>query len=102
MVVLPSLFDEFSRALVEMLILGRPVITTNQVGAWPLVRDYDCGLVVEANDPDSLAHAIDLAVSPDAPYAGNAQYVAHRLIHEFSSESIARRIAKHLVEIASA
>lgn len=98
-VVLPSLFDAFSRALVESLILGRPVITTDLVGAWPLVEEHKCGLVVPPNDADALARAIDQTLDSDAPYAAHAQQIAHRLLHEFSPETIARQIAQNLSEI---
>lgn len=100
-VVLPSLFDEFSRALVEVLVLGRPVITTDRVGAYPLVKAHECGLVVPPNDSDALAHAIDDALRPEAPYRANAQRVAHRLLHDFSPEAIALQISRHLSEIAA-
>jgi glycosyltransferase involved in cell wall biosynthesis len=100
LVVLPSLFDEFSRALVETLILGRPVVTTDHVGAAPLVEAHECGLVVPAGDAEALARAIDLALSPNAIYAENARRVGHRLLHEFSPGAIARQIAQHLSEIA--
>ena len=100
-VVLPSLFDEFSRALVETLILGRPVVTTKKVGAWPLVNAHVCGLVVEPNDSDALARAIDEVLHPSgAHYAANAKQVAHRLLHDYSPEAIARQIVQHLSEIA--
>jgi glycosyltransferase involved in cell wall biosynthesis len=98
-VVIPSLFDAFSRALVETLILGRPVVTTDRVGAAPLVKAHDCGLVVPAGDAGALARAIDLALSPNATYAENARLLAHRLLHEFSPDAIARQIAQHLSEI---
>jgi glycosyltransferase involved in cell wall biosynthesis len=100
-VVLPSLFDEFSRALVEALVLGRPVITTDQVGAYPLVKDHECGLVVAPHDSDALARAIDDALRPEAPCLANARHVAHRLLHDFSPEAIALQIARHLSEIAA-
>jgi len=99
-VVVPSLFDAFSRALIETLILGRPVITTGQVGAAPLVQTHQCGIVVAPGDPDALARAIDDALEPDAPYAANARQIAPRLLHEFSPEAIARQIEHHLSEIA--
>jgi len=98
-VVLPSLFDEFSRALVEALILGRPVITTNQVGASPLVHAHECGLVVPPNDSDALARAMDTALDSGAAYAANAQRLSHQLIHEFSPTAIARQMAHHFAEI---
>jgi len=100
-VVLPSLFDEFSRALVEVLILGRPVVTTKTVGAGALVNEHVCGLVVEPNDPDALAQAIDAVLAPEAPYAANAQHIANHCLLEYTPEAIARLIANHLEEIAS-
>jgi glycosyltransferase involved in cell wall biosynthesis len=99
--VLPSLFDAFSRALVEALVLGRPVITTDQVGACPLVKDHGCGLVVAPHDADALARAIDDALRPGTGYLANAQRVAPRLLHEFSPEAIALQISRHLCEIAA-
>ncbi len=100
-VVFPSRFDEFSRALVEALILTRPVITTKGVGAWPLVTEHVCGLVVEPNNPAALADAIDTILHPTAHYADNAHHLAHRLLHEVSPEAIALQIATHLEEIAT-
>lgn len=101
-VVLPSLFDAFSRALVEALVLGRPVITTDRVGAWPLVQTHQAGVVVPANDPDSLAHAIDVVLSPIVPFAENAAKLSAQMVHEFSPEAIALQISYHLSRITGA
>lgn len=98
-VVLPSLFDEFSRALVETLVLGRPVVTTDKVGMATLVREHECGLVVPPGDSDALAHAIDAALLPSAPYAAKARTLSSRLIHEFSPEALALQLARHFSEI---
>jgi glycosyltransferase involved in cell wall biosynthesis len=92
-VVLPSLFDEFSRALVETLVLGRPVVTTKKVGAWPLVTEHVCGEVIEPNEPVELAGAIDSLLHPRAHYAANARALSHRLVHEVSPEAVARLLA---------
>lgn len=101
-VVIPSLFDAFSRALVESLVLGRPVITTDKVGAWPIIEGHHCGMVVPANDPHSLAHAIDVCLSPIVPFSENAQQIANRVAHEFSPEAIALQIVYHLSRITGA
>lgn len=98
-VVIPSLFDAFSRALVEAIVLGRPVITTDKVGAWPLVHTNQCGIVIPANDPRSLAHAMDAILSPIVPFAENARQVAPRFIHDFSPEAVALQIIYHLKRI---
>ena len=98
-VVLPSLFDEFSRALIEALILGRPVITTNQVGASPLVEAHQCGVVIPPNDSNALARAIDLALNPISLYAAHAQSVAHRMLHEFAPSAIAKQLCHYFSEM---
>jgi len=100
LVVFPSLFDEFSRALIEALILGRPVVTTKGVGAWPLVAEHVCGLIVEPNDPAALAEAIDAILHPEAHYATNARQIANRLLHEVSPEAGALQLVHHLTEVA--
>jgi glycosyltransferase involved in cell wall biosynthesis len=100
-VVLPSLFDEFSRALVESLVLGRPVVTTKKVGAWPLVTEHVCGEVIEPNDPVELAGAIDSLLHPQAHYAANARQLSHRLIHEVSPEAVARLLAHQFEQMSA-
>jgi glycosyltransferase involved in cell wall biosynthesis len=100
-VVIPSLFDPFSRGLVEALVLGRPVVTTDKVGACQLVKTHECGIVIAPNDSDTLARAIDVVLSPIVPFADKALRVAPHLLHEFSPESIALQIANHLSEIAN-
>ena len=99
-VVLPSFFDEFSRALVETLSLGRPVISTTHVGTAPLVKEHECGVIIAPHDPEALAKAIDAALSPTAVYLENAKRIGHRLLHEFSPETIARQLIRHFSEVA--
>jgi glycosyltransferase involved in cell wall biosynthesis len=95
-VVIPSLFDAFGRTLVESLVLGRPVITTDRVGAAALVHAHQCGIVVPPNDSDSLAHAIDAVISPIVPFSENAAKLGPRLLHEFTPDSIAVRMEYEL------
>lgn len=100
-VVIPSLFDAFARGVVEALILGRPVVTTDKVGSAPLVQKHQGGIIVAPNDSDALARAIDVVLSPLIPFAENVERAGPRLLDEFSPEAIAPQIARHLSEIAS-
>jgi glycosyltransferase involved in cell wall biosynthesis len=100
-VVLPSLFDEFSRVAVEALILGRPVITTDQVGAATLIQANDCGFVIPANNSDELARAIDFALESGAPYAANAKVLAPTLLADLSPSTVALQLAFHFAETIS-
>jgi len=99
-VVIPSLFDAFNRGLTEALLLGRPVVTTDRVGAAALIHAHQCGIVVPPNDPDSLGHAIDAVTSPLVPFANNAAYIGPQLIHEFTPETIAARMEHNLARTA--
>jgi glycosyltransferase involved in cell wall biosynthesis len=101
LVVVPSLYEPFSRSVVEALILGRPVITTDQVGACELLTKHQCGIVVPPNDPDALAQAIDTALHPSVPIVENAKEIGWRLTKELAPESIAPYIAYHLGRIAT-
>jgi glycosyltransferase involved in cell wall biosynthesis len=99
-VVLPSLFDEFSRALVEALALGRPVVTTETVGAATFVRNAEAGLVVPPGDAGALRGAILEALRHHPRYLENARACAPRVAHELAPHAIALQIARHLDEIA--
>jgi len=98
-VVVPSLFEAFGRGVVEALVLGRPVITTDTVGASPPVTAHECGIVIPPNDSDALAHAIDVILSPIVPFADNAKHIGVGLSQELSPEVIAPQIAYHLSRI---
>ena len=100
-VVIPYRFDAFARGLVEALVLGRPVITTDKVGASSLVATHQCGIVVPPNDPEALAHAIDAALNPVMPFTDNAARVGESLSYELSPEAIAPYMAYHLARIAT-
>ena len=99
-VIIPSLFDGFARGLIEALVIGRPVVTTTQVGASPFVRAYDCGIIIAPNDANALAHAIDAVLSPIIPFGEKALHAGPQIAHLFSPEAIAKQIEQHLVEIA--
>ncbi len=98
-VVLPSLFDEFSRALVEALVLGRPVVTTETVGAAKLVYSYQAGVVVPPRDSKGLAAGIAHVLGNIRLFTDNAGAAGPRLAHELSPHAIALQMARHLSEI---
>jgi glycosyltransferase involved in cell wall biosynthesis len=98
-VVLPSLFDEFSRAAVEALVLGRPVVTTEAVGAAVLVRNANAGVTVPPGHTLELAQGIDHVLGNLALFTDNARHIGPRLAHELSPHAIALQMARHLSEI---
>lgn len=99
LVVAPSIYEEFSRVVIEALALGRPVVTTSTTGAAPLVVQHQAGRVVSAGDPAALAQAIEAAVQPEAPDLANARHAAPQLREQFSPESFAREFIAHAEEV---
>lgn len=65
MFLLPSLSENFANVVAEAMAMACPVIVTARVGLAELVREVDCGLIVEG-DPASLAAAVNRLESDDA------------------------------------
>jgi glycosyltransferase involved in cell wall biosynthesis len=64
--VLPSYREGTSRAALEALAMGRPVITTDAPGCRDTVIDGESGLLVPVGDAGALARAMErLADAPD-------------------------------------
>lgn len=57
--VMPSMYEELGRALLEALHMGIPTIASRTGGMAELIRDGENGLLVAPGDPVALAGAID-------------------------------------------
>lgn len=64
--VLPSLSEGMSRAAVEAMAMGLPVVTTDAGGMTELVTDGVEGIVVARRDPDALAEAFVVMAADEA------------------------------------
>jgi N-acetyl-alpha-D-glucosaminyl L-malate synthase BshA len=56
--VMPSMSESFGIALLEGMVMGKPVVATN-VGGIPELVNEDVGILVEPKDPVALAEALD-------------------------------------------
>ena len=56
--VLPSTIEGMSNALLEAMAVGLPLVATHIPGTEALVKDGHNGVLVRADDPHELAHAI--------------------------------------------
>jgi glycosyltransferase involved in cell wall biosynthesis len=88
LIVIPSLFDEWNRAAVEAVALGKPVVVTNQCGVAPWIERFKCGIVVPSGNANALATAIKEVLDNDSYYE-NAQKAALEFRRAFSPQSIA-------------
>lgn len=60
-VVIPSRFDEFNRAGVEVTLCGRPLVITQSCGVSDWVERLKAGVVVQEVNPQDLARGIEEA-----------------------------------------
>lgn len=63
--VLTSDYEGMPNALIEAMCLGLPVISTKVSGATDLIRDGENGLLVECDDVQDLANAMEKMLSDD-------------------------------------
>ena len=89
-VVCPSRIETFSRATIEALALGRPVIVTETTGAAHWVQSTGCGSVIPPDDPAALARAIRDWTSrenvPGAPAIITSELTASRAAEDWIRE----------------
>ncbi len=85
----PARWEGFGLAVLEAMVCSLPVVATNVSSLPELVADGDTGILVPPDDPDSLAHGIERALS--APQLGEAG--RERARSEFSVARMADRTA---------
>jgi glycosyltransferase involved in cell wall biosynthesis len=69
LLVLPSLYEDLSSALIEAMAAGLPVVATSVGGTADLVHDGVNGLLVAPRDPAALAAAISRILADPAAAA---------------------------------
>jgi glycosyltransferase involved in cell wall biosynthesis len=89
--VQPSRADNLPLAILEAMACGRPVLGTRVGGIPELVLDGETGLLVDAEDPEAMARALDrLAASPELRRELGRK-ARERAAEHFSADGIARR-----------
>ena len=90
--VLPSLVEGVPIALLEAMAIGLPCISTNVYGIPEAIVNEETGLLVEPNDPDSLANAM-IKLEMDTGLKDRLGESGRRLAMTKFDERIAARIA---------
>ncbi len=91
LMVLPSRIDALPRAVIEATVVGTPVIGT-RVGGVPEILDQGAGgVLVDPNDPSSLADALEAAARDKDTLQALARHAQERNRALFSVEQSAAR-----------
>jgi glycogen synthase len=91
LLVLPSLYEDLSSALIEAMAAGLPVVATRVGGTADLVRDGVNGLLVAPRDPAALAVAIGQILS-DPVAAARMSAAARSTAAAYAWPDLARRV----------
>jgi glycosyltransferase involved in cell wall biosynthesis len=91
-VALPSAFEGLPVSLLEAMAAGKPVVASNIGGVDELVQDDVTGVLFEPGNARALAAAVRRLID-DPGRAGRLAAAGHaRVIAEFSSSAMARRV----------
>jgi glycogen(starch) synthase len=91
LLVLPSLYEDLSSALIEAMAAGLPVVATQVGGTADLVRHGVNGLLVGPQDPDALAAAIGQILA-DPAMAARMAAAARSTAAAYAWPDLARRV----------
>lgn len=98
-VVLSSLWEGFPLTPIEAFSVGKPVVATAVDGTVEIVRDHENGLLVSAEDTDSLATAMNEMIENqgERERLGKAAYESFE--KEFSFEKMSERYISYYRDI---
>ena len=106
-VVLPSLWEGLSIALLEAMAAGKPIVTTRIGSNFEVVVDGDTALLVDSKNVDQLTAAIVHCVSDPAMCEAmgrraaahfNAEYTYDRMLDQYMNVYRRALEAKHVAE----
>jgi len=99
-VTLPSYYREgIPRSLLEGLAMGKPIVTTDNVGCREVVDEGKNGFLVPVQDSPALASAIEKLVRDDALRASFGRNSRAKAVAEFDEAIIVKRVLKEVYEL---
>lgn len=99
--VLPSYNEGIPGAVREALAMSLPVIATDIGGTSEVVHDGETGILIEPEDPDAIAEAVDYLLSNPEIRAKMGARGRDLIVSEFSSESYVANYEAFLKRIAT-
>ena len=90
-ITLPSRYEACSMAIIEAMMLGKPVVATRAGGNPELIKDGETGLLIERN-PDALANAIIRLLADPLGKLQMGEAARRRAITRFSASVMVNHI----------
>lgn len=101
--VLPSYYREgVPRFLLEALAMGKPIVTTDNVGCREVVDDGENGFLVPARDSRATASAIEKLVRDAALRASFGHKSRAKAQNEFDENKVIERVLEHVFGLRQA
>ena len=98
-VVLPSYYREgVPNVLLEAMAMGKPIVTTNNVGCKEVVEDGKNGYLIPVKDTSALANAIEVLINDENKRRVFGQYSRIKVKNEFDKKLIIDKIMKELYQ----
>jgi glycosyltransferase involved in cell wall biosynthesis len=97
--VLPTRADNLPVAILEAMAVGLPVVATRVGGVPELVVDGETGFLVEPDDPDELARALDELIADPSCHRRLGEAGAARIAAHFEAGDVADRIVRHYEQV---
>jgi len=100
LVIHPSYYREgVPRILLEAMSLGKPIVTTNNVGCKEVVDDDKNGFLIPIHDSNSLADRIDRLLSDSELTKRFGNYSKEKVQNEFDEKLIVDQLMKSLYQL---
>ncbi|MEP0848550.1 MAG: glycosyltransferase [Phycisphaerae bacterium] len=97
--VVASSSEGLSVAILEAMAAGRPVVATRVGGTPEVVRDGECGLIVEPGDVAALAQAVRALLDDPPRRAALGLRARQRVAAEFTVQRMVQRIERVYTEL---
>ena len=102
LVVLPSFYREgVPRVLLEAMALGKPIVTTDNVGCREVVDDAKNGYLIPVRDSRALSDAIELLLNDDIKRESFGKYSRMKVEKEFDEKKVVEQLFTKLYQFDS-